>query len=551
MGNALPPLLRGANVVLAAGAHDALSAKLAEEAGFDAIWASGFGISAVQAVPDANILTLTETLEAVRRIVDAVDIPVVADCDNGYGNAINVMRTAAEFERAGAAGICIEDNEFPKRCSFYAGVRRDLVPIGEHARKIEAATAARRDPGFAVIARTEALIAGLGVEEALARARAYADAGADAVLVHSKARDFGELRTFAALWDRGAPLVAVPTTYPEVGLEELRAAGFRMAIFANQALRAAIVAMRATLRDLRRDGRAAAVEERIAPLEEVYALVGVPELKANERRFIFAGDEAPRAVILAAGFEPQLMPLIQDRPKTMLEVRGKTILERQVGALAHCGVRDVVVVRGYEKARIALPGLRFVDNDRYAETGELYSLFCAAEELNGPFVLLYGDIIFEPAILVKLLQTRADVAVVVDRAFHDAWRAGVTLPSGPLDLVVTETPPNGRRFIAPEGGSRVLRIGPEVPPEEAHGEFIGLALFSATGAAALRAAHAELQRKRAEGLERATVPHMLQAMIERGQAVIAVDIHKGWMEIDSIDDYRRACSPRDPVPGRN
>src|SRR5438876_6417264 len=195
-------LLRGPGIVLAAGAHDALSAKLAEQAGFDAIWAGGFGISAVQAVPDANILTLTETLEAVRRIVDTVGIPVVADCDNGYGNAINVMRTAAEFERAGAAGICIEDNEFPKRCSFYAGVRRNLVPAEEHARKVEAATAARRDPGFLVIARTEALIAGLGQEEALGRARAYADAGADAVLVHSKAPDFNELHAFAEAWDR-------------------------------------------------------------------------------------------------------------------------------------------------------------------------------------------------------------------------------------------------------------------------------------------------------------------------------------------------------------
>src|SRR5438128_1948187 len=231
MGESRRLLLRGPGVVLAAGAHDALSAKLAEEAGFDAIWASGFGISAVQAVPDANILTLTETLDAVRRIVDAVDIPVIADCDNGYGNAINVMRTAGEFERAGAAGICIEDNEFPKRCSFYAGVRRDLVPAGEHARKIEAATAARRDPGFLVIARTEALIVGLGLEEALRRARAYADAGADGILVHSKSSNFGELSEFATAWDRTVPLVAVPTTYGGVSLEELAAAGFGMAIF--------------------------------------------------------------------------------------------------------------------------------------------------------------------------------------------------------------------------------------------------------------------------------------------------------------------------------
>ena len=532
--------LGGAKIVLAAGAHDALSAKLAQQAGFDAIWASGFGISAVQAVPDANILTLTETLEAVRRIVDAVHIPVIADCDNGYGNAINVMRTVAEFERAGAAGVCIEDNDFPKRCSFYADVRRDLVAIEEHARKVEAARSARRRPDFIVIARTEALIAGLGQEEALARARAYAAAGADAVLIHSKAKDFRELEVFARSWDGAVPLVAVPTTYPTVRAVELQKAGFRMAIFANQALRAAIVAMREVLGEIRASGRAASVESRIAPLEDVYALVGVPELKANEQRFLFAGGEAPRAVILAAGYEPQLMPLIQDRPKTMLEIKGRTILERQVSALHGCGVRDVVVVRGYRKEQVTVPGVRFVDNDRFRETGELHSLFQAREALGKPFVLLYGDIIFEPSILEKLLHTRADVAVVVDRAFHDAYRAGLLPQGGPLDLVVTETPANGRRFVAPEGGSRVLRIGPEVAPDEAHGEFIGMAMFSERGAATLRAVHAELASGRAEGLDQASVTHILQALVDRGHAVTAVDIHKGWMEIDSFDDYRRA-----------
>jgi len=108
--------------------------------------------------------------------------------------------------------------------------------------------------------------------------------------------------------------------------------------------------------------------------------------------------------------------------------------------------------------------------------------------------------------------------------------------------VVTETKPNGRRFVPAEGGSRVLRIGPDVSPAEAHGEFIGMAMFSAAGAQALRAVHAELQAARAEGLERASVTHILQALIDRGQSVVAVEVHKGWMEIDSIDDYRRACA---------
>ena len=135
---------------------------------------------------------------------------------------------------------------------------------------------------------------------------------------------------------------------------------------------------------------------------------------------------------------------------------------------------------------------------------------------------------------------RADYGL--DRAFHDAYRAGVPLPAGPLDLVVTETPPNGSRFVAPEGGTRVLRIGPEVAPEDAHGEFIGMALFSQKGAAALRAVDAGLAAARAEGLERASVTHILQAMIDRRHPIVAVEIHKGWMEIDTIEDYRRACA---------
>ena len=543
MREALLPRLRQLRpdhpVLLAAGAHDALSAKLAEEAGFDAIWASGFGISAVQAVPDANILTLTETLDAVRRMCDAVRIPVVADCDNGYGNAINVMRTVVEFERAGAAGICIEDNEFPKRCSFYAGVRRDLVAPQEHARKVEAAVAARRSRDFGVIARTEALIAGLGLDEAMLRARMYAEAGADAVLVHSKAKDFKELAEFGSRWNLPVPLVAVPTTYPDVSVEELAASGFRLAIFANQPLRAAIVAIRDCLQRMRETRTIASVECDIAPLEEVYRLVGVPELKANEKRFLFTGPEAPKAIILAAGTDTETPLPDQDAPRVMLEVKGKTILERQVESLQAAGISDVTVVRGYKKEQVRAPGARMVDNDRFRETGELYSLLCAEDSLGGSAVVLYGDIVFEQDVLERLLRTTADVAVVVDRAFPDLLRAGHGA-SKRSDLVVTDTPTDGRRWVASENGSRVLRIGPEVTPEQAHGEFIGLVAFSKVGAARLREVHAALATERAEGLERASLTHVLQAMIDRGSPVVAVEIHKGWMEIASFEDYRRA-----------
>src|SRR5438270_9485750 len=173
-------LLKEKSQLLAVGAHDGLSGRLGERAGFDAIWASGFQISASHGVPDANILDMTAQLAASAQIAEAVSVPVIADCDNGYGNAVNAAHTARKFAGAGIAGICIEDNIFPKRCSFYDGTRRELVSGDEHALKVKACKESTHGELF-VIARTEALIAGYSMEETLERAQAYADSGAAAV----------------------------------------------------------------------------------------------------------------------------------------------------------------------------------------------------------------------------------------------------------------------------------------------------------------------------------------------------------------------------------
>ena len=540
-------LAGGEPPVLALGAHDALSARLAQEAGFDAIWASGFGVSAACALPDANILTMTEMLEAVKRMVSAVDLPVIADCDNGFGNAINVMRTAQEYERAGVAGICIEDNVFPKRCSFYPGVRRELVPVEEHASKVRAARDACSAGDFLIIARTEALIAGWGKHEALKRARAYAQAGADAVLVHSKAPSFAELKDFAQSWDGACPLVAVPTTYAEVTAAELSAAGFKMVIFANQALRAAVAAMRAVLGTLRSSGYPAAVDRDIAPLEDIYDLVGLRTLQENERRFLVPGGRSVTAVIIAAGYAAELMPLVEDRPKGMLEIRGHTILERQVRALNDCGIKDIAVVRGYRKERIQLPNVRYYDNDRFMDTGELVSLFLAEAEMGSRFVFLYGDIVLDPGIVEKLLKSPEDVTLVVDRAWADHRDRPTEGTGAARDLVVTRRPPpvQGYRFLPPEERTTVARIGQHIEPSEADGEFIGMAMFSEEGAEVLRRVYAAARQRRgrfheAESIEKAAFTDIVQELIEQGQDVACIDIYKGWMEIDTFEDYRRA-----------
>jgi phosphoenolpyruvate phosphomutase len=271
---------------VAVGAHDAMSAQLIEAYGFDAVWVSGFGVATMaHALPDLNLTTMTETLAAAVRIDGATDLPVLVDCDNGFGGLTNVVRTVIEFERSGLAGICVEDNLFPKRNSLYTGEsKRELVPVGEQARRIRAGKNAQETDSFVLVARVEALIAGHGVDAACERADAYVEAGADAILIHSKDRSLREIEGFLGTWrGRGeTPLVAVPTLFPDYSDQELYDKGFQMVILANHPMRAAVHAMEATLDTLRSERRAVAVDPHIAAVDHIFELVRTKEMIALE-----------------------------------------------------------------------------------------------------------------------------------------------------------------------------------------------------------------------------------------------------------------------------
>ncbi len=521
--------------MLVGGAHNGLSGRLVEEAGFDAVWASGFEISASHGVPDANVLTMAEHLDAARQINATTSIPVIADCDSGFGNAVNVIRTVQEFEAAGIAGICIEDNVFPKRCSFYARVQRDLVPIEEHAGKVRAAKSTQRDPDFVVIARTEALVAGAGMDEALRRGEAYARAGADAVLVHSKADTAAEVLEFAARWRGAVPLVAVPTTYKSTSAAGLSAAGFQIVIFANHGLRAGVRAAQAALTAIRDAGRADAADRFVVPLEEVYRLVGVSDLEDDESVFLPRTSPA-RAIVLAAGDAPHLAALTADVPKSLLAIRGRTILSRQLDALKACGVNRVAVVRGYRKHAFPSSGLLYFDNDAYASTGEAASLLCATSEISGRTLVLYGDIVFDATVARRALDSPGDITIVVDRSWRDE-PPGSRAPEALPDLVVERSErPIGRRFLPSGDPTLVTRIGQDIPPGQAHSEFIGILALSEAGAAAVRGALTGL----VERSPRASLLDLIQHLIGQGQPVHAVETYKGWLEVDSTDDFERA-----------
>jgi 2-methylisocitrate lyase-like PEP mutase family enzyme len=277
--------LLAAGPVLAPGAYDALTARLVEQAGFDVVYMTGFGTTAsLVGRPDVGLLTGTEMVDNARRIAAAVDVPVIADADTGYGNAINVVRTVQLYEQAGVAGLHLEDQVTPKKCGHMTG--KAVVETGEMVGKIRAAVAARRDPDLVLIARTDAA-AVEGLDAAIARARAYADAGADVLFVEAPtseddiARVADELKGVAPLvfnWAEGGRTPPVP-------LDRITELGFSLVLYPIGTLLAATAGVQALLAALRADGTPAAALPGLPTFDAFTDLIGLPEVHALEQRF--------------------------------------------------------------------------------------------------------------------------------------------------------------------------------------------------------------------------------------------------------------------------
>ncbi|MFT4068218.1 phosphonopyruvate hydrolase [Paraburkholderia sp.] len=271
----------------AMAAHNPLAAKLAEEAGFGGIWGSGFELSASYAVPDANILSSGTHLEMMRAIASVVSIPLIADIDTGFGNAVNVSYVVPQYEAAEASAIVIEDKTFPKDTSLRADGRQELVRIEEFQGKVAAAVDVRRDEDFMVIARTEALIAGQGQAEAIKRALAYEEAGADAILIHSKQKTPDEVLSFIKAWTGAVPLVLVPTAYPELTEADIEALGkVGIVIYGNHAVRAAVGAMRSVFAQIRKEGGIREVDKTLPSVKEIIDLQDDEYMRGVEAKFL-------------------------------------------------------------------------------------------------------------------------------------------------------------------------------------------------------------------------------------------------------------------------
>ncbi len=283
-GRPLIDLLRSKETEFLMEAHDGLSAAIAARAGFKGLWASGLSISSALGYRDANEASWTQVVDVVEHMVDASHVPILVDGDSGFGNFNNARLLAKKLEERGASGVAIEDKGFPKMNSF-VGDRHPLAEIEEFCGRLKAVKDTT-GPNFALVARIEALIAGHGLDEALTRAHAYAKAGADAILIHSRKAVADEILAFAKEWDNKLPVVIVPTKYYNTPVSAYRKAGISTVIWANHTMRAAIAGMRDICARIQADESIAGIEGEVAGLDELFSLIGYDELARAEDHYL-------------------------------------------------------------------------------------------------------------------------------------------------------------------------------------------------------------------------------------------------------------------------
>lgn len=514
-------------------AHNGVSARIVEESGFKGIWGSGLSLSAQFGARDNNEISWTQVVDMLEFMSDATSIPILLDGDTGYGNFNNMQRLVKKLGQRDVAGVCIEDKLFPKSNSFLGRETQPLADLDEFCGKIKAGKDAQSDDEFSIVARVEALIAGWGLSEALHRAESYHDAGADAILIHSALSVPDEILAFKREWGDRCPVVIIPTKYFRTPTKVFEDHGFSLIIWANHLLRASIEAMQDVGKTLALQRNLLAVESRIAPVSEVFRLQRVGELQEAETRYLPRGHRNVEAVVLATSRGAALGELTLNRPKTMVEVGGKPLLAHIVDAYNAGGVKKITVVRGYRKEAVNLPNLHPIDNDAYAETGELVSLVNGLQSLKelGGVIVSFGDVLFDKCVVKALSELSDDFAVLIDSNLKSA--AG---DREQIDYVHCSNPHNRASY-----SSRVLVKAMDGQIEEGRRDGIWMRFIKISGAmvaTTLDIANSIIQQK---GASHATLPDLINALVESGEEVRAVYSSGHWLDIDSPDDLIQAA----------
>jgi len=399
-------------------AHNGISASIVESAGFKGIWGSGLAMSAQFGVRDSNEASWTQVVDMLEFMSDATSIPILLDGDTGYGNFNNMRRLVVKLEQRDIAGVCIEDKQFPKTNSFIDGNKQPLADIDEFCGKIKAGKDSQTDDDFSIVARVEALIAGWGLTEALKRAEAYRQAGADGILIHSKLSRPDEILAFAKEWAGRSPLVIVPTKYYSTPTDAFRKAGVDLVIWANHLIRSSVQEMEKTSKAIFDSESLADVEDKIASVDHIFQLQGAEELSQAQDKYLVQKSDI-HAVILAASRGSELRELTHDKPKAMISIGGKTLLGLLMEGLKIAGINKSTVIAGYKAEAIDLLGIEKCINEDYEKGDELQTLICAEANFNDDMLILYSDLLFREYILRDLIETEGEIVIIVDSALDN------------------------------------------------------------------------------------------------------------------------------------
>jgi phosphoenolpyruvate phosphomutase len=530
-------LLNSNNLEFICEAHNGLSAKIVEEAGFKGVWASGLCLSAQYGVRDSNEASWTQVMEMLEFMSDATGIPIMLDGDTGYGNFNNMRRLVSKLEQRDIAAVCIEDKLFPKTNSFIASHTDPLADIDEFSGKIKAAKDAQSNDSFSVIARVEALIAGWGMDEAIRRAETYHEAGADGILIHSAKSTADEILTFKRIWGERCPVVIVPTKYYATPTDVFRESGFSIVIWANHILRSAVTAMQQTARKIMEDECLHEIEDGIASVGEIFRLQGAHELQAAEERYLPVREQTTLGIVLAASRGGALGELTATIPKAMITVRDKSLLAHIVDSYQSAGVKNLTVVRGYRKEAINLTNINYVDNDEYADTGELFSLNLALEagtESESDVVISYGDILFKKYILEALLETPDDFVIAVDTGWQDSANR-----NRGADYVTCSTPNVRSAYYR---SVELCQMAEDIAEEDIHGEWMGMMKVSASAGDRLRELVREIVESSDPTSRTAKMPLLFNELIKRGETVRVVYTTGHWLDVDTMEDVVTSSS---------
>jgi phosphoenolpyruvate phosphomutase len=512
-------------------AHNGLSARIVEEAGFKGIWGSGLALSAQHAVRDNNELSWTQVVEQLEFMTDVTSIPILLDGDTGYGDFNNMRRLVRKLGQIGVAGVCIEDKLFPKTNSFIQGEAQPLEDIQTFCGKIQAGKDSQTDDDFSIVARVEAFIAGWGLDEALKRAEAYHEAGADAILMHSKLSQADEILQFAKEWANRGPLVIVPTKYYATPTEVFEQADVSLVIWANHMIRTCITAMQTTASNIHETRSLVESEGRIASVSEIFRLQGADELLEAEKRYARGGSHPVSSIVLAASRGRGMDELTSKRPKVMLPVAGVPMLRRQIDKFKGQGINDITVVAGYRHDAIDVKGAEILVNEDWETTGELASLDCAMANFSSDTVIIYGDLLFRSYMLHNLLGWDAELLVAVDSSSLS------NIAGNANDLAWCSAPDN-RAMYQQKVTLQSVTADSESQTRQPDGRWIGMMRVAGQGGEYLRSAMASLKQR--VDFAELGIPDLLNQLVEDGHAPQVQYVNGHWMDINNLGDLERA-----------